>query len=179
MVGGLDQSAFGQVYLKHSDLGETAGEMAGTYSDQPGSPTLAKILELFLQLHNAHGPAAKTSLLVQALRQCDPLSAKFLVKILTGELRIGLKEGLVEEGVAAAFGASLDEVKSANLLLGNVGETAVMARAGKLAQSTLVPFRPVKYMLASPEETAADIWARVLLWDSAPYAAEGDRKSVV
>ncbi len=173
LVGGLDQSAFGQVYLKHSDLGETAGEMAGTYSDQPGSPTLAKVLELFLQLHNAHGPAAKTSLLVQALRQCDPLSAKYLVKILTGDLRIGLKEGLVEEGVAAAFGAVLDDVKSANLLLGNVGETAVVARAGKLAQSTLVPFRPVKYMLASPEETAADIWARALLWDSAPYSAEG------
>lgn len=173
LVGGLDQSAFGQVYLKHSDLGETAAEMLRSCSEIPGAPSLAKILELFHQLYSARGPAAKTTLLVQALQQCDPTSAKFLVKILTGDLRIGLKEGLVEESVAAAFAIPVDQVKSANLLLGNVGETAMMAQAGKISQTSLQPFRPIKYMLASPEETAADIWARALSWDSAPHGAEG------
>ncbi|MGZ8938597.1 MAG: ATP-dependent DNA ligase, partial [Limisphaerales bacterium] len=73
-------------------------------------------------------------------------------------------EGLVEEAVAKAFECSLDEIKHVNLLVGNIGETAVLASHRQLPAVTLLPFRPVKYMLASPEETAADIWRRVQDW---------------
>ena len=100
-------------------------------------------------------------LLIQALRQCTPLEGKFLIKIFTGDLRIGLKEGLVEEAIAKAFALSLEEVKRANLLLGDIGETARLAQQRRLASASIVPFRPVKFMLASPEETAADIWERM------------------
>ena len=61
------------------------------------------------------------------------------MKILTGDLRIGLKEGLVEEALGQAFGASVDEIKAANLLLGHIGETALLAKAGQLTSVTLVP----------------------------------------
>jgi len=96
------------------------------------------------------------------LRECSPLEGKFLMKIVTGDLRIGLKEGLVEEAVASAFGASLDEVKRANLLLGEIGETTRLAQQRQLSSARLVPFRPVKFMLASPEESAANIWERMM-----------------
>jgi hypothetical protein len=62
--------------------------------------------------------------LISAFEHCSPLEAKFLVKIITSDLRIGLKEGLVEEAIAKAFNVSADEVRAANLLLGNIGETA-------------------------------------------------------
>jgi DNA ligase I, ATP-dependent (dnl1) len=52
-------------------------------------------------------------------------------------------------------------VRQANLLLGDIGETARLAAEGKLAGATLIPFRPIKFMLASPEETATDIWERI------------------
>src|SRR5439155_4734188 len=91
---------------------------------------------------------------------------KFLIKIFTGDLRIGLKEGLVEEAIARAFALSLEEVKRANLLLGDIGETARLAQQRRLASASIVPFRPVKFMLASPEETPADIWQRVVEWNA-------------
>jgi DNA ligase-1 len=85
---------------------------------------------------------------------------QYLVKILTGDLRIGLREGLVEEAIASAFNVALDEVKEANMLLGDIGETALLARRGELQRAELSLFRPIKCMLASPEPTAEAIWAR-------------------
>jgi DNA ligase-1 len=179
----ISEAEFGQIYLKHSDLGEATFEALQTHASgtarlQPSrfetqssalspphlSLTLQSIDLLFRNLHTAKGPTGKLPILAAAIEKCSPLEAKFLIKILTGDLRIGLKEGLVEDAIAQAYNVSLDEVKTANLLLGHIGETASLARAGQLTSVTLIPFRPVKYMLASPEPTAADIWQRVLEW---------------
>ncbi len=46
------------------------------------------------------------------------------------------------------------------MLLGNLGRVALMAREGKLDRAELTLFQPIKSMLASPEPTAEDIWAR-------------------
>ena len=159
-VGSISESALHQIYLKHSDVGESAAEvLAGR---QPAtSLQLTEVNRLFDQLQAARGPLAKTPLLRSALESCTPLEAKYLVKIITGDLRIGLKEGLVEEAVAAAFAESAEAVRQANLLLGDIGATARLASARCLGEATLTPFRPVKFMLASPEPTAADVWERM------------------
>src|SRR6185503_16038748 len=99
------------------------------------------------------------------------VAAKYLVKIITGDLRIGLKEGLVEDAVAAAFSQSAEGVRGAALLLGDIGEVARLAAAGRLKDASLIPFRPIKLMLASPEETATGVWERM---HSGPEAANGD-----
>jgi len=95
------------------------------------------------------------------LEKCSPIEAKYLVKIITGDLRIGLKEGLVEEAVAVGFGEPAETVRQANLLLGDIGATAKLAAEHRLSEASLVPFRPAKFMLASPEPTAAEVWERM------------------
>ncbi len=172
-LGSFNQAEFGQIYLKHSDLGEAAFEVLEKTNAgiQPGE-NLVSVENLLLQLLTARGPIAKLPHLLQFLQRCTPLEGKYLVKILTGDLRIGLKEGLVEEAIAKAFEAPLDQVKNANLLLGNIGETAILARHKQLPSATLIPFRPVKYMLASPEETAAAIWKRAFAWHAAPASSD-------
>jgi DNA ligase-1 len=67
----------------------------------------------------------------------------------------------LEEAVASAFGRTPGEVRKANLLLGNIGEVALLAASDKLAEASLVPFRPVKFMLATPEETSGGIWEHI------------------
>src|SRR2546430_6840148 len=75
---------------------------------------------------------------------------------MTGDLRIGLKESLVEEATAKAYGATLSEVQRANMLLGDIGETLKFARAGKLAEAKMRLFHPLGFMLASPAESAEE-----------------------
>ncbi len=85
-----------------------------------------------------------------------------MVKILTGDLRIGLREGLVEEAIAKAFDVSLEEVKQANMLLGDIGRTALLASRKELHSAELSMFRPIKCMLATPEPTADAVWNRFI-----------------
>jgi len=159
-AGGVDETVFHQVYLKHSDLGETTSEILAHRPVRP-SLSLERVGEIFNELNAARGRLAKTPVLKAALEQCTATESKYFVKIITGDLRIGLKEGLVEEAVAGAFARQAEEVRRANLLVGDIGETAKLAAEGRLGETVLVPFRPVKFMLASPEETAADVWKRV------------------
>ena len=167
------EEEFNLVYLKHSDLGETACELLS----RPGQPlaenlTLEAVQDLFRRILSARGPLAKGPLLLEGLRKASPIEAKFLIKIFTSDLRIGLKEGLVEEAIAAAFAVPIGALREANLLLGDIGEAAAQAQLGKLAQIGITPFRPVKFMLASPEETARDIWDRVQQWKTAASPPE-------
>src|SRR5438105_12900367 len=73
---------------------------------------------------------------------------------MTGDLRIGLKESLVEEAIAKAYGGTLPQVQGANMLLGDIGQTLELAAAGKLAEAKMRLFHPLGFMLASPAESA-------------------------
>jgi DNA ligase-1 len=160
-IGQVDERDLHLIYLKHSDLGETAQEVFASFNAASAGVSVAEVDEMFRALEAARGPRAKLPVLLSVLQKCDPLEGKFLVKIITGDLRIGLKEGLVEEAVASAFNAPADQVRQANLLLGNIGQAALLARENRLHEAGVVPFRPVKFMLASPEPTASDIWKRM------------------
>ena len=84
-----------------------------------------------------------------------------MVKVIGGDLRIGLREGLVDAAIARAFDRPLDEVKWAGMLVGDAGQLAVLARDDALASASLTLFHPLKFMLASPAEDAAEIIARL------------------
>ncbi len=66
----------------------------------------------------ASGPASKVGDPARTLLERDPTrsTAKYIVKVLGGELRIGLREGLVDAAIARAFDRPLDDVKWAGML---------------------------------------------------------------
>lgn len=176
-VCGITEAQFRQAYLRHSDTGETVAElmesrlMTQRRGERPALP-LAAVSDLFSRLHLARGPLPKRALSSGILAECSGLEAKFLIKILTGDLRIGLKEGLVEEAVAVAFGVPAESVRTAHQLVGDLGEVALLARGGRLEEANVVPFRPVKVMLASPEPSAADVMERAREWPGETGPAE-------
>ncbi|MGI8819849.1 MAG: ATP-dependent DNA ligase [Chthoniobacterales bacterium] len=154
-----------QIAGKYGDAGKSAFE-ALEGRTAAGPFTLAKSKQLFDELQRARGPIAKTELLQARLAKLSAREGQYVVKILTGDLRIGLREGLVEEAITRASAVPLDDVKEANMLLGDIGQTALLAATGALRTAELSLFRPIKCMLASPEPTAEAIWARFA--DDAP-----------
>ena len=152
----------------HGDLGAGAEEILQTRSIAPTptptpqpspSLTLLDIAATFAALAQQRGPAAKQALLEKTLRHLSPVEAKYFIKIATSELRIGLKESLVEEAIAACYEQPLATVQRANMLTGDISETLRLAATGRLADVRLELFRPISVMLASPVETAADLVA--------------------
>jgi DNA ligase-1 len=155
----LSEAEFRRIASSHGDAGKTALEALENRT-APEPFALGESRTFFESLHKARGPLAKTETLQTRLAKISAREGQYVVKILTGDLRIGLREGLVEEAIASAFDAPLDDVKEANMLLGDIGETAVLAFKGELQRAELSLFRPIKCMLASPEPTAEAIWAR-------------------
>ncbi|MEY2479613.1 MAG: ligase 1 [Verrucomicrobiota bacterium] len=155
----LSDAEFRRIASSHGDAGKTAFEtLDGRTSPEPFS--ILDSRNLFEELQRARGPLAKTELLQKRLSILSAREGQYVVKILTGDLRIGLREGLVEEAIAKAFDAPLDDVKEANMLLGDIGATASLASRNELHRAELSIFRPIKCMLASPEPTADAIWLR-------------------
>ena len=155
----LSDAEFRRIAHSHGDAGKTAFEaLDGRTVSEPF--TILQSKEFFEQLHKARGPIAKTELLQSRLQRLSAREGQYVVKILTGDLRIGLREGLVEEAIANAFEVALDDVKEANMLLGDIGAAALLASRRELDRAELSIFRPIKCMLASPEPTAEAIWER-------------------
>jgi DNA ligase-1 len=146
------------VLRHHGDLGAGAEEIL---SNRPvnSSVNLAQIAEVYASLAQLRRAAAKAGLLEHTLQRLSALEAKYFIKIATNELRIGLKESLVEEGIAKAFEQTLPAVQRANMLLGDITDVLRLAVANQLSSVSLQLFRPISVMLASPAETPADLVA--------------------
>src|SRR5580692_2878486 len=147
-LAGKDESALSEAYRKLGDLGAVAGEVLPARSE-PGLSVI-EVESAFRQIAAARGSIAKTSGVRDLLEKMTPLEAKYIVKIMTGDLRIGLKESLVEEAIAKAYDGALKEVQRANMLLGDIGETLRLALEGRLAEAKMRLFHPLGFMLASP-----------------------------
>ncbi len=166
-VSGLPEQEYRAISQSQADLGRTAylvlqrAALTGRISPREAPFTVAEMGVILQQLRDARGPAAKAALLKETLTLLPPLEGSYLVRLLSGELRIGSREGLVEDAVATAFQSDPTEVREAAMLCGDLGRAALLAELGKLDSAQPTLFVPIKVMLASPEETAADILARL------------------
>ena len=159
-ISGVTETDLRASYQRFADSGDTA-EALLTGRTQPAPTTLAELESFFAALAVARGPAAKLELMQARFATLSAPEVKYVVKIVTGDLRIGLKEGLVEEAVAAAAGAALETVREANMLSGDIAAVTRAALTGTLAAIELRVFHPLQFMLASPEPTAEAILQRL------------------
>lgn len=164
-VTGAPPEAVEDSYLRHGDLGSVAAELLtrkarGSLFGQP--LTLARVAEAFSRLAETAGPRsrqAKREGIRALLQDAEPAETRYLVRIITSDMRVGLKEGLLEEAIARAFGAPLDAVRRAHMLTGDIGQVAVLARAGRLGEARLQLFRPLRFMLADTMYAADEAFA--------------------
>jgi DNA ligase-1 len=148
-------------YRKHGDLGDMTEELLRG-SHKKGDLALSEVAALFEELAAARVQTQKAELLAKAFARGSAGDAKYIVKIITGDLRIGSKESLVEEAIAKTYGRALVDVRRANMMTGDIGETLALAAEDKLASAVVRLFHPLGFMLAAPVETAADLFDKEL-----------------
>jgi len=156
-LSGLPPERLSQTYRRYGDAGGMAEEVLS--SDNPGGElTLRDVAATFENLAALRGSTQKLEAFKQLLRRAGPGEAKYIIKIVTGDLRIGLKENLVEEAIAQTFLRPLDLVRRANMITADVGATFRLAAADDLAAARLRLFHPIGFMLATPAETPAEVF---------------------
>jgi len=160
---GLTEAQYRTSFQRFPDAGDAAE--AALRTREPGvidqGVTLPALAAGFRAIAAARGPAAKLEQVQKLLIQLGPTEAKYLIKLLLGDLRIGLKEGLVEDAVAQAWAHPSAAVRDAHLLAGDLGEVAAHAAAGTLGAIGLRPFQPLRFMLATPAADPAEILTRL------------------
>jgi len=167
---GLQNEDLSGYYMKHGDLGSAIEDYLNSVNRETPNPSLLFESRLTLQsVHSAFGELARSSGKGTADRKqriierlfssiVESVEAKYLVRIMAGEMRIGLVEGLVEESIAKAFSKTLLQVRNANLVTGNIGYVAILARDNELAKAKLELFRPTNFMLADSAENAEALY---------------------
>jgi len=158
-ISGRSEEELGGIFRKHSDLGDWAGEALEARTENLDA-SLEEIAAALEAIRAAKG-AAKAAPLEAILRRLHPEAARFLIKIIAGEMRIGLSEGLVEAAIAEAFEAPIAQVKRVHLITGDIGETAVRCKNKQFESTKVTPFQPFRFMLASPVETSQEALDRM------------------
>lgn len=159
----FDDGELSGAYSASGDLGTALGTLMRPPRNvlllEPDALTLGTLAERFGEIAAAQGANAakrREAALERVLRACPtPQTVAYVVKIITGDLRVGLREGLVVDAVAAAFGAEAVSVRRALMAAGDIGQAALAAKHGTLADVRIAYFAPIGFMLASPIPYAA------------------------
>ncbi len=154
---GIPEGALRATYREAGDLGAALGAFVRPPVDLGLFRTTLTPASLKIELDAIAGASGKSSarkrqvLCEQIFGACtDELEARYVIKILTGDLRIGLREGLVVDAIAAAFARDGEAVRRAVMAAGDVGAIALAARADRLADVEISYGTPIGFMLASP-----------------------------
>ena len=164
-------------YRRHGDLGAAAFDLLAGGEDggrsrqrtiphpfamklqKGGAPgfvaplTLAEVAETFAGMAVARTTAIRAGLVEGLLRRASPVEAKYLLKLMLGDMRIGVKQSLVEEAIAVAAGVEVSAVRNAVMLEADLANAVRRAFAGTLGEARMRLFHPLGFMLASPVDS--------------------------
>ncbi len=113
-VSEQEKSALQERLVQLGDPGDVAAE-AFTNNPQRSQHqpilTLSSLSNQLELLAATTGTKRKTERVIELLKMATPLEAKYIVKLLAGDLRIGLKEGAVEDAIARLFQTDISKVQ--------------------------------------------------------------------
>jgi DNA ligase-1 len=183
-VSGASDAALIAAYRRHGDLGTAAFDLLTAHAAAPPPLTLADLADAFAAIASARATAIRAALVENLLRRATPLEAKYLLKLMLGDMRIGVKQSLVEEAIAAA--ASTPEapvtpaqVRHAVMLEADLAAAVRRAFTGTLAEARMRLFHPLGFMLASPVDTPEEVITRFTANVPVPHSSQSDEWGVI
>ena len=166
-IATLDPHQIQQVYLQHGDMGALSEyavskkNMVSLFQEQAmTSLTLSSVYDRLKKIADAIGSGSgkdKKNILKGLLIDSSPLEAKYLIKLINGEMRIGLTERLVEIAVSKAFNEELKHVREAMLVSGDISKVVLLTKRKLLHTELIKPLTPISYMLADVMFNAEEI----------------------
>ena len=153
-VSGATDMQLTAAYRRHGDMGAAAFDLlVAKDAEKMEGVSLAEVETAFDGMATAKTTAIRAGLVQGLLGRATALEAKYLLKLMLGDMRIGVKESLVEEAIAVAAGAEVVAVRHAVMLEADLAGAVRRAFAGTLAAARMRLFHPLGFMLASPVDT--------------------------
>ena len=156
-IAAVDRATLHRSFHEHGEIGEALSPYWPAPANGTSPLTLPEIQAAFIDMAATGVQEQKRGLVVRLLQCCTNREAVYLVKIILGDMRTGVSEGIIEGAISEAFDTKLAAVRAARLLVGDLDVVAQLAIDGRLDKAEFRPFVPLGYMLAQPIMTAAEI----------------------
>src|SRR6266536_2403771 len=170
------------------DLGQAAELLlAGAADGRPPTLEVAAVVDTLHQIAAAEGhgsQASKLELLVGLLGQATPLEARYLLRLVTGTLRLGVGTPTILDALATVHMGSrrdrpvLERAYNICCDLGLVAETLASGGLAAVEAMQVRPGNPVRAMLAQRLSSAQEILAKLGGSCAAEYKYDGVRVQV-
>jgi DNA ligase 1 len=167
LAGGVEDGE--EIFAGAEDFGEAVEILMRRRAAEPEPAlTLAEVNQNFAEIaliEGRHSRQRKLERLRDLFARASSVEAKFLAKILIGEMRHGMNEGLMVEAIARMAGRPVAEIRRLFMMEGDVGRVALLASTGQSAAAGLQhaaqkpAAKPLKSMLAQPVRDLADVFA--------------------
>jgi DNA ligase-1 len=145
---------------RSGDIGTALEALVREALASESAMNLTDLASLLAAVAAGRGPKTKQVLITVFLQQCSARVCKYTLKLLSGDMRIGVKQSLVEEAVAVAYQRDLAAVRHASMLLGSLPAVVTHAAADTLSEAAMRLFHPLGFMLASPVDSVEQAMAR-------------------
>ncbi len=172
LATGLEDTRVQRLWKEKGDLGLVAEEAIAARRQKPleSTPlTIAKVYANLDAIARESGEGSqdrKIRLLSDLLGNATPGEAKYIVRMVIGQMRLGIADMTIVDALAAAYAtkADRDRVERAYNMSSDLGEVArAIAAKGLdgLEEIHLQLFRPIRAMLAERLETLEEIFERM------------------
>ncbi len=167
------------------DLGQAAEQLlAVSAGDRPASLPIGVVVDTLHQISRAEGPGSqgrKLDLLAGLLTRATPLEARYLLRLVTGNLRLGVGTPTILDALAVVHAGgraarpTLERAYNICCDLGLVASTLAGGGLPAVEQLQVRPGNPVRAMLAQRLSDAAEILAKLGGQCAAEYKYDGVR----
>ncbi len=159
-VSGASDAALTAAYRRHGDLGAAAFDLLQEKEQGPEhkrqSLMLDDVAATFAAMAVASTTAIRAGLVERLLQRATSLEAKYLLKLMLGDMRIGVKQSLIEEAIAEAVSVPVAAVRHAVMLEADLADAVRRAFSGTLDDARMHLFHPLGFMLASPVDSSEE-----------------------
>jgi len=161
-VTGIDEHSVKQTVKREGDMGLAAESLLKKKKQTTlasGHLSIDRVYSNFIKIPTVKGSGSvqiKIGLLADLLSDASPMEGKYLTRIVLGDLRIGVAEGLIRQAIAKAFDIPSAIVEHAHNVRNDFGEVAQIAKEkGQkgLEKLSLSLERPIKPMLAQKAQS--------------------------
>ncbi len=165
MATGANERQIENTYKETGDLGLAAERFVAKKRQMTlfqQALTVDKVIENLRKVARVEGEGSidkKIALVAELLTSASPKEARYVVRTVLEELRIGVAEGIIRDAISLAFNVPVDIVEKAYNLTNDLGFVAKIAKEkGKdgLQSLKLEPGKPIKVMLAQKVENVKE-----------------------
>jgi DNA ligase 1 len=170
------------------DLGAVAEQLlAGQTGGRPRALQVDEVLEHLEVIARASGTGAqahKISILARLIRRATPREARYLIRTVTGTLRLGVGDALILDALAEVYAEgrahrpSLERAYNITSDLGLVAQTVARGGVQAVERLTVQPGNPVRPMLAQRLATPEEILRKLGGTCIAEFKYDGERVQI-